>query len=44
MYLHNLNPVAIEIFGLKVYWYSLSYLFGFIFSLFFSKFLIKKKL
>ena len=44
MYLHNLNPVAIEIFGLKVYWYSLSYLFGFIFSLFFSKFLIKKKI
>ena len=32
MFVHNLDPVAFEILGLKIYWYSLSYLFGFIFS------------
>ena len=42
MYIHNLNPVALEFFGLKVYWYSLAYLFGFIFSIFYSKLLIRK--
>ena len=42
MYVHNLNPVALEFFGLKIYWYSLAYLLGFIFSIFYSKLLIKK--
>jgi len=41
VYLHNLDPVAFKLFGLNVYWYSLSYLFGFIFSVFFSHYLIK---
>ena len=40
MFVHNLDPVAFEILGLKIYWYSLSYLFGFIFSYFYSKYLI----
>lgn len=42
MYIHNLNPVALEFFGLKIYWYSLAYLLGFIFSVYYSKFIIKK--
>ena len=42
MYIHNLNPVALEFFGLKIYWYSLAYLLGFIFSIFYSKLLIRK--
>ena len=42
MYIHNLNPIALEFFGLKIYWYSLAYLFGFIFSIFYSKLLIRK--
>jgi phosphatidylglycerol:prolipoprotein diacylglycerol transferase len=42
MYIHNLNPVALEFFGLKIYWYSLAYLLGFIFSVYYSKLLIKK--
>ncbi len=40
---HDLNPVAISIFGLNIYWYSLSYLFGFIFFIFYSNYLIKEK-
>lgn len=43
MYTHNLNPVAIEFLNIKIYWYSLAYLFGFLFSLNFSKYLIKIK-
>ena len=42
MYIHNLNPIALEFFGLKVYWYSLAYLLGFIFSVYYSKLIIKK--
>ena len=42
MYLHNLDPIAIEIFSLKIYWYSLSYFFGFLLSIYYSKFLIRK--
>jgi len=44
MYSHNLDPIAFEIFNLKIYWYSLSYFFGFAFSFFYAKFLIKKKI
>ncbi len=42
MYIHNFNPVAFEILNFKVYWYSLSYLFGFIFSFYYAKFLINR--
>ena len=42
MYIHNLDPIAFKIFNFSVYWYSLSYLFGFIFSFFYAKFLIQK--
>ena len=44
IYEHNLNRVAFEFFSLKIYWYSLAYIFGFIFYNYYSKFLIKKKL
>ncbi len=44
IYEHNLNPVAFEIFSLKIYWYSLAYIFGFIFCYYYSKYLIKKKI
>ena len=40
---HNLAPVALNFFGINIYWYSLSYLFGFIFFIHYSKYLIKKK-
>ena len=42
MLIHNFDPIAFKILNLNVYWYSLAYLFGFIFSLFYAKFLIKK--
>ena len=44
IYEHNLNPVAIEFFSLKIHWYSLAYIFGFIFCNYYSKYLIKQKL
>ena len=44
IYEHNLNPVAVEFFSLKIYWYSLAYVFGFIFCIYYSKYLVKKKL
>ncbi|MBD22241.1 MAG: prolipoprotein diacylglyceryl transferase [Alphaproteobacteria bacterium] len=44
MYEHNLNPVALSFYGINVYWYSLAYIFGFLFSFWYSKFLIKKKI
>ena len=43
MYIHDLDPIALEIFGIRIYWYSLAYFFGFLFSISYSKFLIKKK-
>ena len=30
--------------NIKIYWYSLAYIFGFIFCIYYSKFLINKKL
>ena len=42
MYIHNLDPIAFKILNFSIYWYSLSYLFGFIFSFFYAKFLIQK--
>ena len=44
IYEHNLNPVAVEFFSFKIYWYSLAYVFGFIFCISYSKYLVKKKL
>ena len=29
IFIHNLNPVAFEVFSIKIYWYSLAYIFGF---------------
>ena len=42
MYIHELNPIAFSLFNFKIYWYSLSYLFGFIFSYYFVKFVLNK--
>ena len=42
MYIHELNPVAFSLFNFKIYWYSLSYLFGFIFSYYYVKFVLNK--
>ena len=42
MYIHELNPIAFSLFDFKIYWYSLSYLFGFIFSYFYVKFILNK--
>jgi len=42
MYVHELNPIAFSLFNFKIYWYSLSYLFGFIFSYFYVKFILNK--
>ena len=32
MLINNLNPVAFEIFFIKIHWYSLAYIFGIIFG------------
>ena len=42
MYIHELNPIAFSLFDFKIYWYSLSYLFGFIFSYFYVKLILNK--
>ena len=44
MYEHNLSPIALEFMNIKIYWYSLAYIFGFIFCIYYSKFLINSKL
>ena len=44
MYEHNLNPIAFSFFGLKIYWYSLAYIFGFLFTYWYSKKLIRNKI
>ena len=43
MYEHNLNPIAFSFYNLKIYWYSLAYIFGFLFSFWYSKYLVKNK-
>tara|TARA_Y200000002_G_scaffold133765_1_gene110250 strand:+ start:1436 stop:2206 length:771 start_codon:yes stop_codon:yes gene_type:complete len=43
IYEHNLNPVAFSFFNLKIYWYSLAYIFGFLFSFWYSNYLVKNK-
>ena len=30
-YIHNLNPIAIDVFGWPIYWYGLAYMVGFLF-------------
>ena len=42
MYIHELDPIAFSLFNFKIYWYSLSYLFGFIFSYYYVKFILNK--
>ena len=42
MYIHELDPIAFSLFNFKIYWYSLSYLFGFIFSYYYVKFVLNK--
>ena len=44
MYEHNLDPIALSFFGLKIYWYSLAYIFGFLFTYWYSKKLIRNKI
>ena len=44
MYEHNLDPIAFSFFGLKIYWYSLAYIFGFLFTYWYSKKLIRNKI
>ena len=43
-YLHNLDPVLFSIFGLEIRWYSLAYLFGFLFCYWCILFMSQKKL
>ena len=43
MYEHNLNPVALNFYSFKIYWYSLAYIIGFLFTFWYSKHLRKKK-
>ncbi len=42
MYVHDLNPIAIQFLNIKIYWYSLAYFFGFILGINYSKYLIRK--
>ena len=44
MFEHNLDPVAVSFFDVKIYWYSLAYIFGFLFTFWYSRLLIKKKI
>ena len=42
IFVHELNPIALDFFDLKIYWYSLAYFFGFIFSIYYAKYIIRK--
>ena len=42
MFVHNFDPIAFKIINLNIYWYSLAYLSGFVFSLFYAKQLLQK--
>ena len=37
MFINNLNPIAFEIFSIKIHWYSLAYIFGIIFGWIYCK-------
>ena len=39
---HKIDPVALEIFNISIYWYSLSYFFGFLLGIQYIKYLIKR--
>ena len=38
----NFNPIAFELFGFKVHWYGIMYVFALLSALWFAKYLIKK--
>ena len=42
IYTHDLSPIAIQLFNVKIYWYSLAYFFGFLLSIPYAKYLLKK--
>ncbi len=43
MWVHNLNPVIVNLFGLEIRWYGLMYVLGIMFSYYFILWYIKKK-
>ncbi|MFG1591990.1 prolipoprotein diacylglyceryl transferase [Halobacteriovorax sp. CON-3] len=42
-YVHNLNPIAIDFLGVKIAWYWLAYFFGYFWTLYLGKYLIKRE-
>jgi len=42
MFVNNLNPIAISLYGIDIRWYSLAYIFGLIIGFQYGKFLVKK--
>jgi phosphatidylglycerol:prolipoprotein diacylglycerol transferase len=42
MYIHNLDPIIINFGFLKIYWYSLAYIFGIFLGFYYGKYVIKK--
>ncbi len=44
MYIHNLNPVLVDLGIIEIRWYSLAYIFGIIFGWWLGKKLLEKKL
>jgi phosphatidylglycerol:prolipoprotein diacylglycerol transferase len=42
MYFHNLDPIIINFGFVKIYWYSLAYIFGIFFGFYYAKYIIKK--
>lgn len=42
IYVHNINPVAINIFNFNIYWYSLAYIFAFIIGGIYAKKILSK--
>ncbi len=42
-YVHDLNPIAIDLFGIKIAWYWLAYFLGYFWTLYFGQYLIKSQ-
>ncbi len=42
IYTHYPHPVALQIFGLEIRWYSLAYILGFLITLYYSPYIAKK--
>ena len=42
IFIHNLNPIAFEVFSIKIYWYSLAYIFGFFLGSLYAKKLVNR--